>query len=500
MHWRLNESGQVAFNGAGFGGSDSALYGPGPGGALTALAVKDAPAPGGDPGQLYSQFGQFEAVATSGAPALSNTGQVYIYNLFKGPGVTTANAPAVWGTDTAGVMHLVARQQSPLPGGSGEVIASIGQYTTDDTGNVAISLGLAIGSGGVTAANDLGIWQTDAAGNLTPLVREGDAAAGAPPGTTFTSFFSHQRGDTGMAFNAGLSSGGTGIFGPDGAGGYEAVALSGGVAPGTGGAVFGNVGTVPIHVDDAGGVAFHATLAVGGAVTSANDTGIWGPDGAGGTALVAREGSQAPGAPAGALFGSLSHVELNRLALSKTGDMAFRAGLLPGVGGVTSANDTGIWRADEGGDVILLAREGGTAAGLPAGAIFADFSVSRVPVINAQKDVAFAGGLQVGAGGVTSANDRVLFLSDAQGNLTILLREGDTITGPNGESIVLGDFALEPGGLNDSRQLLLNSNGYLLLVTIPEPGSALLLALGLGALASGATRREAPRPRRQRAA
>src|SRR5213078_3480502 len=55
------------------------------------------------------------------------------------------------------------------------------------------------------------------------------------------------------------------------------------------------------------------------------------------------------------------------------GQVAFRAELLQGFGGVIATNDTGIW-SENNGTLILLAREGAQPPGAPAGARFADFN------------------------------------------------------------------------------------------------------------------------------
>jgi hypothetical protein len=156
---------------------------------------------------------------------------------------------------------------------------------------------------------------------------------------------------------------------------------------------------------------------------------------------------------------------------------------------VTSANDTDVCQPDGDGGVILLAREGDGAPTLPVGASFANFGAAEAPVINAGGDVAFAAGLTVGQGGVTSANDRGLFFADAEGNLSLVLREGELITVAPGDVRTLQDFSLGFDTLNDARQIAVlatfaNMGNAILLVTVPEPSSVLLLAFGLAGLAA----------------
>src|SRR6266850_4766716 len=68
------------------------------------------------------------------------------------------------------------------------------------------------------------------------------------------------------------------------------VALTGDLAPGTGGATYDTFG--PVVLDLAGEAAFTATLTLGGAVVATNDLGLW-SEGSGALALVERRGSPA---------------------------------------------------------------------------------------------------------------------------------------------------------------------------------------------------------------
>ncbi len=88
-----------------------------------------------------------------------------------------------------------------------------------------------------------------------------------------------------------------------------------------------------------------------------------------GLAIVAREGQPAPGVP-GASFGAIFvHAGYDPLLLDDSGRALF-VGRLTG-GGVTAANDTGLWFYD-GNAATLVAREGDQIPGLPAGHFYAD--------------------------------------------------------------------------------------------------------------------------------
>ncbi len=89
-----------------------------------------------------------------------------------------------------------------------------------------------------------------------------------------------------------------------------------------------------------------------GGVTSADDWGLWRETG-GGLQLMLREGQQAPGRPAGAVF----HI-LSQHWLLDDGGMVVLA-TLRGTN-VTSANSTGIWHIDTagGGECAARSRRG----------------------------------------------------------------------------------------------------------------------------------------------
>ncbi len=98
-------------------------------------------------------------------------------------------------------------------------------------------------------------------------------------------------------------------------------------------------------------------------IGATNNDGIWRSDSTNGLSLVAREGAQPPEAPAGAQwkkFSSLALPEGSRGPIfvaamhNKTGTVS------PGPGGITTANDVGLWATDSFGSLRLLLQEGDT--------------------------------------------------------------------------------------------------------------------------------------------
>lgn len=90
------------------------------------------------------------------------------------------NSIGIW-SNSGGTLRLVARLGTQAPGTpTGATFASFLQYALPDQGGVLLLAALKTGSttapdpGGTTAANNLGIWAVDTAGDLRLIVRKGD--------------------------------------------------------------------------------------------------------------------------------------------------------------------------------------------------------------------------------------------------------------------------------------------------------------------------------------
>jgi hypothetical protein len=150
---------------------------------------------------------------------------------------------------------------------------------------------------GVTSINNVGIFVDTAPGNLTLQLRENDPATGTS-GLVFSDF-------------SDLVLGG---------GDYEFLVK---------GEVRGS-----------------------GVIVNTNDKGLWAQHATNGLVLVAREGSEAPGVAGSTFF------RLTQIALPGTAQPMFQASMTTGVGGVTTANDAGLWVINEANEVKLAVREG----------------------------------------------------------------------------------------------------------------------------------------------
>jgi hypothetical protein len=126
--------------------------------------------------------------------------------------------------------------------------------------------------------------------------------------------------------------------------------------------------------------------------------------------------------------------------------------------GVTASNATGVWAGRSA--LRLRARAGDAAPGAP-GLVFAAFPSG--PSLNALGQLLIPALLQVGPGGVSAASDAGLWLTDPDGVLQLLVREGNPLTVAPGDVATLqtlGGLAGEPGsGGSDGRPKVLNDRG-----------------------------------------
>ncbi|MHA3774317.1 DUF7453 family protein [Verrucomicrobiota bacterium sgz303538] len=141
------------------------------------------------------------------------------------------------------------------------------------------------------------------------------------------------------------------------------------------------------------------------------------------TEAVRMSGSAAPGAglpggpPAGTTLGAFGVP-----ALSTFRDVTARVTLQNG-----RKKLSGIHFEDGAGTARLLAFQGATAPGVSSGATFVSF---YDPVISPDGEVAFSA--KVKGGGVTAKNDEGVWTTAFTGDLTLALREGQTVSGASG--------------------------------------------------------------------
>lgn len=387
--------------------------------ALTGTAAPEAPN-----GALFGTF--------FNPPAIGAGGKVgFIADMQTGPGgVTFFDKTGIWAED-GNSLKLITRQGDPAP--DTPVGATFNQLLADNTifndvGQVAFRASLNNGSGGITSSNDTGIW-SQGNGSLALVAREGSEAPGLA-GTNFQIFITHSFNAAGQtAFHSILSSGLQSVW-SEGSGSLALLGQQQSQAAGAPlGAVYDGFGA-PV-INRSGHVAFAGAMFIGaGGVTVNDDNGVWSEAGGGGLALIARENSQAPDTPAGAVFDSFEDLNIN-----DAGQTTFAGRLKTGAGGVTNLNRSGIWQQN-GLTLDLLVRADTPAPGAPVGAKFG--SISN-PAINATGQLAFKGGFQQGPGGVDGTNDEAIF-SDGSGTMSLVAREGSQAPGTAAGTLFSNSF------------------------------------------------------------
>lgn len=281
-------------------------------------------------------------------------------------------------------LRIVAQSGAPAPGLHSDAIFegfvrdSFGQDAAviNDFGQVAFRAFLVQGQGGVTAANDLGVW-SEGSETMRLIAREGSMAAGT-----------------------------TGVF------------------------EFAS----DLNINEPGDTAFQGGLLVSiGGANSQNNLGIWTAN-EGNLNLKLREDS----AILGGLLGPLSNLHFASLSLNNRGHIASRVIRVTQTGGNSQTeSNVGIF-SDRSGSMEAVVRAGEQAFGLPTGAAYDSFEYH--PVLNDSGDIAFHADLKLGDGGITGLNDDVIYLFPADGTKKIIAQEGAAAPFRNGEYRFIGDL------------------------------------------------------------
>ena len=306
------------------------------------------------------------------------TGSEARFNYPLGVAVDSSGNVYVGDTDNSTIRKVTPGGVVTTLAGSAGVIGS-----ADGTGSEArfnYPLGVAVDSSGnvyVADTDNQTIRKLTPVAETIAVVVKNDAAAGlanakfvsfgnpAMNSENHTAFYGTITGTTPAATTA-LMGKTKGIWADNNTGDRQLIIRVGDTAAGTTSAVFSAMGD-PVYNENEE-IAFKGTLKVGvGGVTStpaltANNIGIW--SNTGGTLhLVAQRAGEAPGCPE-ATFASFTS-----LVLPDQGGVVMLANLnsgtvsLPGPGGVTPANNIGIWAADTAGDLQLIVRKGDTLDG-----------------------------------------------------------------------------------------------------------------------------------------
>lgn len=309
-------------------------------------------------------------------------------------------------SDAPGALALIARSGAQAPGTSiGTTFNSFGESLVSEGGRTMFDASLIAPN-----TSNGGVW-SDASGALSLLGRKGSAAPGAG-GANFRAFYTPSLSDSGQtAFRALLTGAGVtagvndvGIWSEE-PGGLTLMARAGSVAPGaTAGAVFDGFPGAPIAINSSGRIAFKGFLS-GTGIDDENHMGIWAEQ-SGGLELMARQGDFIPSIGARLEF-------VSDPSLDRNGRVAFLSVLT----GVPVSTNSAVMTA-AGGSLAVVARRGSPAPGMGTGVNFSGFGDVQ---LNGEGQVAFSS-ILTGAG-VTSANDSSLWSTSGSG-LGLAAREG----------------------------------------------------------------------------
>ncbi len=298
----LNDAGETAFVNIFFGGrsSNTGIFASG---VLIAREGEVAPGAGG---------AVFDGLDTS--ITFNNAGETAFLGGLSGAGVTSANNSGIFTSEA-----LVARAGNAAPGTDEPVFLGFGRPSLNDAGETAFR-GFLTG-GDVTSENNQGIFTSGAM-----VARAGDAAPGTG-GAVFSLFNDPALNNIGVTAFFGEFIG-AGVTTANDSGLFSADALivrEGDVAPGAGGAVFGNLSAGAVHsplaLNDAGDVAFLAEI-TGTGVTVENDRGIFATEG-GVLDLILREGDLLD--IGGGDLRTITSLSFTPRSFNNSGDIAFRA-------------------------------------------------------------------------------------------------------------------------------------------------------------------------------
>ena len=486
----LNRSGEATFD-ASLNREDEPLRSRGiwseQSGGLVLVAQSGDSAPGVEDA-VFLSFGWPEFQQTPlffGESVQSNGGSTAFYSALFGSGAF-GGSKSIWSITPNSELALVARGGNEASGTQGRLFSEFKLPVLNSRGQTAFVASLAHAS---STPEDLGIWSEGGKGDLRLVALENTPAPGT--GGALFNFLSdpvlNSAGQTafrGAVDAASLTS--RGIWSEGGGEELKLVARAGEDVPSDTNTHFFLFRDPTIN--NVGDIAFQANL-ISDEGPSSGNVGIFAERGGNDLAFAARGGEPAPDAD-GAQFRFFNDPVLN-----SAGSLAF-VGFLSG-DGITSTNDSGVWSEGGGNGLQLVALEG-TAAPGASGALFSSFvnSVfpSEAPILNGMGRTAFLGTLT--GPDVNEDNEKGIWAEDVQGNLTLIIREGDRID--VNDDPLIDDFRTveklflsrgsgnEDGrrsGFNDRGQLAFSarftddSRGVFVsnLVAVPEPSSILML-------------------------
>jgi len=475
--------------------------------ALNLVARSADTAPPGAPAGWVINNGLGNGLTASHGGNLAPNGTMTMSAFMNGAGATSTNHTAFW-TGPFNAMNRVASRSDAAPGTIGAIFAT---NMTDMAGNRPINnagqsafAGSLTGGDTVAGQNSGGIFIASNSGDISMIMRTGDAAPGSVGGSVFNNTASPSvNGSGAVAFSSFLRSGvGTvdqlndGVLATNVGGSVAVIAQEAQPVSGMPGVVYASLPNAvgsprsPITLADQGlnnsGRSLFSAFLSGAVTPGVDDSAIFTHSG-GITQTLIRRGDAAP--VTGATYNAISGTATNSIRLNNNNNVLVSASLVQS-GGITAANDTALWLRAVGGSSTVLMQEGddvGTVlgdAGL-SGVLFG----SALNILFNNADQAVFTTVLTGAG-VTTANDRALFAWDPTDGLMLVAREGQDLFGITVTSF--GTFGTASGeggsqGLSDNGWLAFNIGGLdasganasaVIRTNIPAPGAAFLLGLG----------------------
>ena len=294
------------------------------------------------------------------------TDSVAFTAILTGAGVTSANDFALCAWDEAEGLRLLAREGQVMEEGTGFHLvsrpAAPGERTLKSFKTLIAATG-APGQGrgmhGATAQHQAGMLAkfSDGSSAVMSVDALGEATVYSASGSSFKSYGipAWGAGFASPVFFATPTSGAKGIFQcNDATGETDTLIRVGDDVAGVSGATVKSL-LDPVLSTDATRKGWNGAIMAGGIVSG---RAIWQKaDTDDESEILARTGTQAAEAPAGALWGAFKS-----LAMPARGAL-LSATLTQGAGGVNGSNDAGLWAVDGEGALRLLFREGDTIGG-----------------------------------------------------------------------------------------------------------------------------------------
>ena len=380
--------------------------------------------------------------AKVGNPIVNAAGDIgFKGSLTKAPAGT---ADGIW-VISNGVTRLVAQGKMAVPGITGATFSKFGDIAFPDDGRLIFAATIK----GVLATADTGIWRETGTSSVAPVVREGDVInAGGLNRSVKTLALFGPAGKTTLGQRRGFNNNGAVLarvgftdkssamirFNSNGS--RDVIAVTGVPRPELANSAIKSFGLPVIADDDS--ISFPALLQAGtGNASASSDSVLLRRSAAGVLSIVAQESSPAVNIP-GSAFKSLSET------VSGEGNRTGFIGTLKAkAGGVTAADDTGIWRHNAAGTMAQLAREGGPAPGT-TNAVFSAFT-SLAWTGSGNAGAAFVAKLKgTVKGSITPTNDAGFWVEDSTGALVLALRKGQTVTFGTGPKTLKSFTVLGP--------------------------------------------------------